>query len=209
MRPKLGAACMVLGALLLLGALGLFGWNQAESGQAEAASAALLPRLSAVIEKNSTEKPSQPFLPGTPAELLSPEEKQMTQVEIDGHSYIGYLTIPRLGLELPVMADWDYAKLKIAPCRFSGTTIEENLVVVAHNYRKHFGPIRRLEPGDEAAFVDMDGNVICYQVAAVDVLPPTAVEEVTSGSFDLALVTCTYGGKTRLVVYCDAYTPET
>ena len=34
------------------------------------------------------------------------------------------------------------------------------------------------------------------------------VEEVTAGDYDLALVTCTYGGDTRLVVYCDVYEPE-
>lgn len=209
MRRKLGVTCMILGVVLLLGAVGLFLWNEAEADKAEAASAALMMQISEVIEKNSAQDPPESNFPGTPVELLPPEEKKMTEVEIDGYNYIGYLTIPRLGLELPVMADWDYTRLKIAPCRFSGTTMEENLVVVAHNYRKHFGPIRRLVPGDEAAFVDMDGNAIRYQVAAVDVLPPSAVEEVTCGSFDLALVTCTYGGKTRLVVYCDEYTPET
>lgn len=208
MRRKLGAVCMTAGIVLLLGALGLFLWNQNEANQAEAASAALMTKLSVVIEENSAEDSSTPGLLDLPEELLPPEKKRMTEVEIDGYGYIGYLTIPRLGLELPIMADWDYTRLKIAPCRYSGSTMEENLVLVAHNYRKHFGPIRRLNPGDEAAFVDMDGNVIRYRVEAVDVLPPTAVEEVTSGSFDLALVTCTYGGNTRLVVYCDEYTPE-
>lgn len=208
MRRKLGAVCMALGVVLLLGALGLFLWNENEADRAEAASAELMTKLSVTIEENVQKQPNSPSYIGTPDELLPPEEKKMTEVEIDGYGYIGYLTIPRLGLELPIMADWDYTRLKIAPCRYSGTTMEENLVLVAHNYRKHFGPIRRLVPGDEAAFVDMDGNVTCYLVAAVDVVPPSSVEEVTSGSFDLALVTCTYGGNTRLVVYCDVYEPE-
>ena len=54
----------------------------------------------------------------------------------------------------------------------------------------------------------MEGEILAYQVAAVDVVPPNSVEEVTAGIFDLALVTCTYGGKTRVVVYCDEYIPE-
>ena len=49
----------------------------------------------------------------------------------------------------------------------------------------------------------MEGVTSHYLVSAVDAVPPTAVEEVCSGQFDLALVTCTYGGETRLVVYCD------
>ena len=34
-------------------------------------------------------------------------------------------------------------------------------------------------------------------------LRPTAVEEMTSGTFDLTLFTCTYGGRSRITVYCD------
>lgn len=207
MRKALGAVCMSFGAALLIGALALFLWNQNEADRAEQASVALIPLLNAAIAERE-EPETTPIQPGTPPELLPPEKKQMTEVEIDGYSYIGYLSIPSQGLELPVMSQWDYPRLKIAPCRYSGTTMEENLVLIAHNYRGHFGPLRQLQLGDEVLFTDMDGAVNVYQVAAVDVVPPASTEEVTAGSFDLALVTCTYGGKTRLVVYCDGYTPQ-
>ena len=81
-------------------------------------------------------------------------------------------------------------------------------MLVAHNYLSHFGALEQLQLGDEVLFTEMDGTVTAYQVAAIDVVAPVAVEEVTSGAFDLALVTCTYGGKSRLVVYCDAYDPQ-
>ena len=202
MKHKLGIVSMILGAALLLGASGLFVWNRMESNRAEQASAELIPQLSAAIAEHTTQTDPVPDA----AVPLPPVEKEMVTVEIDGYPYIGYLTIPPLGLELPVMADWDYTRLKIAPCRFSGSTFGENLVVAAHNYRRHFGSIRELQPGDEVAFTDMEGNVTIYQVAVTDIVAPTAVEEVTAGDFPLTLVTCTYGGKTRLVVYCDAIT---
>ena len=41
----------------------------------------------------------------------------MPTVTIDGYDYIGYVEAPVLGLKLPVMAEWDYDRLKIAPCR--------------------------------------------------------------------------------------------
>lgn len=199
---------MVLGAALFFGALALFLWNEREADRAARSSASIVPLLNEAITEKEGREPTVPIQPGTPVELLPPEKRKMTEVEIDGHSYIGYLSIPSQGLELPVMAQWDYPSLKIAPCRYSGTTMEENLVLVAHNYRRHFGPLRDLQLGDEVLFVDMEGAVTCYQVAAVDVVPPNSVEEVTAGAFDLALVTCTYGGKTRLVVYCDACDPQ-
>lgn len=205
MKKVLGAACMAIGAALLIGALSLFLWNRAESDRAEESSAVAIQLLNAAIAEKKELETTVPIQPGTPVELLPLEERVMTEVEIDGNLYIGYLSVPSHGLELPVMSQWDYAKLKIAPCRYSGTTMEENLVVVAHNYHSHFGLLNQLQLGDEVLFTEMDGTVTAYQVAAVDVVAPVAVEEVTSGAFDLALVTCTYGGKSRLVVYCDVY----
>jgi sortase A len=49
----------------------------------------------------------------------------------------------------------------------------------------------------------MDGNTTAYEVVGKDVLDPTAVEVMTSGEYDLTLFTCTYGGASRVTVYCD------
>ena len=38
-------------------------------------------------------------------------------IPVDGNSYMGVLEIPDLDLTLPVMADWSYPKLRVAPCR--------------------------------------------------------------------------------------------
>lgn len=208
MKRKLGIALMALGLVFLAGAVGLLVYNQQEGERAANASAELMPKISAAIQENSQTEPAAPSQnDGLIPAPTEPERPVMKVVEIDGHEYIGYLTIPKLGLELPVMSDWSMENLKIAPARFFGTTMEENLVLVAHNYKKHFGPIRRLRNGDEVLFVDMENKATVYQVVATDAVAPTAVEEVTAGAYDLALVTCTYGGDTRLVVYCDVYDP--
>ena len=127
----------------------------------------------------------------------------MTEVVIDGYAYIGYLSIPSLGLELPVMSEWDYTRLKIAPCRYAGSVKTDNLVIAAHNYRRHFGPIKKLAIGDEVYFTDVDGIVFCYEVVEMVTLSPTAVEEMSAGDYDLTLFTCTYGGQSRVTVRCD------
>lgn len=208
MKRKLGIALMILGLVFMIGALGLFVYNYLEGERAAAASAALMPKINeAILENSQTEPPSSLQDNGQIPVPTEPERPVMKTVEIDGHEYIGYLAIPKLGLELPVMSDWSMENLKISPARFYGTTMEGNLVLVAHNYRKHFGPIRRLKNGDEVLFVDMENKATVYQVVVSDAVAPTAVEEVTAGDYDLALVTCTYGGNTRLVVYCDEYVP--
>ena len=131
----------------------------------------------------------------------------MTEVELDGWNYIGYLSIPSIGLELPVMSEWSYAGLKVAPGRYSGSTYADNMVVCAHNYAKHFSPIKWLAEGAEVYFTDMDGMVWSYEVSYVENLQPTQIEKMTtktedSDAWDLTLFTCTTGGSARCAVRC-------
>lgn len=197
---------MLLGTALIFGALSLFTYNQHEAAEAEMASVNLLPQLMEVIEDNedaATEPETYAQPVGTPIDYLDPSAFEMTEVEIDGYAYIGYLSIPKLELELPIMADWDYTRLRISPCRYTGSVRGEDLVIMAHNYASHFGGLSKLSEGDSVIFTDMDGIVTVYEVVAQDILDPHAVEEMTSGDFDLTLFTCTYGGKSRVTVYCD------
>lgn len=190
MRNKLGTACMLLGTVLILAALSLFLWNQYENVRAEKSVEQILPQLTEQLE--TLDEPSP-----------NPYDTAMTEVEIDGYAYIGYLSIPGLELELPVMSEWDYTRLKIAPCRYIGSTKTDNLVIAAHNYAQHFGSIKELSIGEEIYFTDMDGAISRYEVAEVETLEPTAVEEMTAGDWDLTLFTCTYGGQSRVTVRCE------
>lgn len=201
---KAGTFFMVIGAALLLAALALFALNQREDTAAAEAVVEVVPQLVEQIRENTAREtaPAAPELL-VPEELLTAEDVQMEEVKIGGNGYIGYLSIPRLELELPILGSWSYPKLQIAPCRFTGSIKGGDLVLMAHNYSSHFGRISNLSPGDQVRFTDADGAVHCYEVVLEDLLEPTAVEEVISGDFDLTLFTCTYGGGSRIVVYCD------
>jgi len=134
-------------------------------------------------------------------------KRELPTIKIDKERYIGILEIPKLGLELPVMSDWDYTRLRVAPCRYCGSVRGEDLVIMAHNYARHFGGLSSLSEGDSVTFTDMDGITTVYQVVAHDILQPTAVEEMTSGDFDLTLFTCTYGGRSRVTIRCGRVEP--
>lgn len=193
-------------------ALGLLVYNQQEAAKAQQSATELLPKLMSEIELKKQEikeaaagqdVANQPQLPEIWQEFQESEPVEMPQLEIDGDKYIGYLSIPALQLDLPVMGDWSYPKLKKAPCRYTGNMNEDNLVIMAHNYAYHFGGLKDLNTGDNVFFTDMDGNIVIYEVITRDILNPTAIEEVTTGDYDLTLFTCTYGGKSRVTVYCD------
>ena len=194
---------MILGAALVLGALGLVVYNQNEASQADQTCAAVLPELMEQIRLEQSEDVTEPPTQQIPESLRTPEDVKMTEMVINGERYIGCLSLPGLELELPVMSDWSYPQLRKAPCRYYGTALGGDLVLMAHNYARHFGNISQLKEGDPVYFTDADGVVHCYTVAAVDVLAPTAVEEMTAGEFDLTLFTCTYGGKSRVTVFCE------
>lgn len=194
MRRKIGMICMILGVALVLGALSIFFYNQHEAREGEKFSKDILPKLQDEIDSNqalSTDSGGVSY------------SGDMPTIEIDGHEYIGYLSIPSLGLELPVMANWSYPQLRIAPCRYSGSIWSDDMVLMAHNYARHFGQLSRLSIGSEVMFKDVYGITIIYEVVAIDTLNPTAVEDMTSGEYDLTLFTCTYGGKNRITVRCD------
>ena len=200
MRRKLGNLCIFLGAVLLAAALLLLGYNCWDAARAGDAAEEILPALLDEMPDEPT-VPDQPL--GTPVEYLDEDTLTMTEAEIDGERYIGWLDIPAIELELPVMSEWSYSRLKTAPCRYSGTVRGEDLVLLGHNYTRHFGKLDRLRVGDEVLFTDMDGVVYRYEVAARDVLDADAVAEMTAGEYDLTLFTCDATGARRITVYCD------
>ena len=193
-KPSLGTVCIVLGVLLMLAAGGLYAYNRYEDAHAGAEAQTVVQDLEEkVVEKTETAAAS------TPEEVTA----ELPSVFVDGYDYVGVLTIPALDLRLPVMQDWSYPKLKIAPCRQYGSSRTNDLVIAAHNYETHFGKIGTLAVGDEVRFTDMDGIDNYYSVQKVEVHDPTDVDAVKNSGYDLVLYTCTYGGKTRIVVFCD------
>ena len=137
-----------------------------------------------------------------PDYMLNPK-MEMPVVRSNGQDYIGVLEIPSLGLELPIISEWNYARLKKAPCRYAGSAYLDNLVIAAHNYKTHFGRLKELSSGDPVIFTDAEGNRFEYAVVLKETLMPRDVSEMKSGEFDLSLFTCTVGGSYRVTVRCD------
>ena len=204
MRRVFGIIFMIIGALLVAGALMLYLSNEKEDQQAGTSSDEILIQIQQEIQQIiSEEAPTESPLDLIPPELLSPEDLVMTERMVNGYSCIGYVSIGELNLELPVISDWSYQKLRVSPCRFSGTVRGEDLVIMAHSYKSHFGRLSTLSEGSAVQFTDMDGKTWCYKVVAMDVLDPTAVDEMIAGEYDLTLFSCTPTGKHRVTVRCD------
>lgn len=161
------------------------------------------------IETNENENAAEPeeTTPGTaaPEEIIIPDyilnpEMDMPEISVEENSYIGVLRIPSLALELPIISEWSYDSLKTAPCRYSGSAYQDDLVICGHDYTSHFGRLKYLAAGDTAVFTDMDGNVFTYELLETEILQPTDTDEMESSGWSLTLFTCTIGGQSRLTL---------
>ena len=187
MPKKSGVILISLGAVLILAALLLFLYNRGEDRRAGQEAESLLEDVRSTMAANADPEPQE-----EPAEEIT-------------YDYAGVIAIPDLSLELPVIDQWNYARLKVAPCRQSGAAADGDLVIAAHNYKSHFGYLDRLEPGASVIFTDMEGTVYRYAVEEVRRLKPEDAEDVSSvfsSEYPLVLYTCTPGGKARVAVFC-------
>lgn len=196
-----GSVLIFTGLLLIAAALFITAFNLREEAAARTASVRAADRLEALIPAHT---PRPAAVPGAVLPENVPEtDMEMPVKTVDGVDYIGVIAVPSLSLELPVASEWSYERLKISPCRYSGSVYSGDMVLCAHNYSSHFGQIKTLKPGDAVVFTDVDGNVYNYEVAELETLQPAAVDEIKSGEWDLTLFTCTIGGQTRVTVRCD------
>ena len=191
MRKWIGVICVFLGVLCILSAIGFVAYNRWEDMNAKDVAQDFLEDVQSIINEEQSEQP-----------LLN--DTKMTTVEVDGYDCIGILSVPVLDLELPVLTDWSYAKLKKAPCHYYGSYYEKDFVIAAHNYKSHFGRLSKLQAGDIVVFTDVSGTVHYYEVVILETLPKNATKEMITSGFDLSLYTCTPGGSNRVTVRCNA-----
>ena len=202
MPKKTGIAIVTAGAVLILSALLLFFHNRQEDVQAGQEAESLLENVEAVIEAKKIKVPVTSKRPdATPS--TTPLDPQRPVVMLDGYEYVGYVEIPVIDLKLPVMSEWDYIRLKVAPCRQFGSSRTDDLVIAAHNFGNHFGRLKELAEGDTVTFTDMEGIVNTYCVKKIETLNPNEVDSVQNSGYDLVLYTCTKDGKTRVTVFCN------
>lgn len=187
MRKIIGIICVLLGVACLLSSVGFMVYNHLEAENAAEASKSLLKGAQSKIETQNIEE----------------NYSEMPTVKVDGYDCIGILSVPALDLELPVLTDWSYKKLKKAPCLYYGSYYDNDFVIAAHNYKAHFGRLSELKEGDDVVFSDVLGNKHHYKVVLLETLPQNATEEMITSGFDLSLYTCTLGGSNRVTVRCN------
>ena len=207
MRKGFGICCIALGICCLIASVGFIVHNNWEEETAQNSSKNILQDIQEnILDIKHEESISEDIERDESEEISIDIPQEMLATQVDGYDCIGILSIPVLELELPVLTDWSYAKLKIAPCHYFGSCYEKDFVIAAHNYQSHFGRLSELQLKDLILFTDISGTVYCYEVVLLETLPANATKEMITSGFDLSLYTCTPGGASRVTVRCSSYT---
>lgn len=217
MKNKRGLICITTGLLLIAAALAIIGYNAWEDKQAEKSVDKVMEQLKVIVPQQTQSTPgindaNDEPMDSLPTEIIIEEEipdyilnpnMDMPTQTVDGYDYIGIIKIPASDIELPVISDWSYPALKVAPCRFEGSVYTDDMIIAAHAYKAHFKRIRDLSGGEKVVFTDAAGNEFSYEVVSVETIGGTDVEGLTTGEWDLSLFTCTVDGTARVVVRCE------
>ena len=134
-----------------------------------------------------------------------------TTLDVTGTGIMGYITIPRIGVELPIYHGTSDAVLQVAAGHLEGTSLpvggeSTHAVISAHRglpSAKLFTNLDQLEVGDTFTITVLDRE-LTYEVDKISIVLPTEVDElkVVDGKDYVTLMTCTpYGINThRLLV---------
>ena len=203
-KINIGSILIVVGLMAVVCATVLYFYNVRTEYEAAKASLNIAEALiSHLIITEKTDSAVTGFTGENTAEISSEQDETGTSTLImDGQYYIGVLSIPALELDLPVNKQWSYPLLKLTPCRYSGSVVENDLVILAHNYNTHFGNISMLRTNNPVYFTDADGIVHSYAVKEIETVTPNSVTKIVYSNYDLVLVTCNYNGEARVVVRC-------
>ena len=194
-KRRRGIACMAIGLLLLGGAAGLLIYNRWQEKRGEESVTRVMEEMNEIVVPLKHEADTLP--------------KMVQTVSVEENDYIGILDLPSVDASFPILKTWSDELLKIAPCCYKGSYLNDNMIIAGHNYSSGFGQIKQLEIGDLVTFTDTIGNTLEYQVIDVEIIKGTDVEAMQAGDdWDLTLFSSTYGGQERYTVRCTKMNKE-
>lgn len=189
MKSKIGISMMIAGCLSIMAAVCIAGMNIFSDVSSGKKSADVLSVLENQIENQNQN-------------LIYTEniaEESLKTLSVGDNTFTGIISIPEIGVELPVMSSWSYENLDVSPCLYYEDPGKK--VIAAHNYSSHFGRIKELVSGDYIFFTDTRNNITMYEVITTEILNSHDTEKMISGDeWDMTLFTCTLSGTQRVTV---------
>ena len=127
--------------------------------------------------------------------------------EFPENNLFGIIEIPKINLYYPVLSNLTEENLKVSPCKFYGTTLNDNtnICIAGHNYNNDlfFSKINLLELNDEIYIYDKTGLNYTYLVeknyeVKEDDLSP--ISNYNHNEKTLTLITCNNLNNNRFII---------
>lgn len=135
------------------------------------------------------------------------KQQQTYSVNYRGYTILGRLVIPKIGVNTVIIKEQTYAAMNIGAVKTYGVDLNEKggFVISGHNFRGRnvfFYNIKNLKYGDIIKVTDNKGRTMEYNVYEVSryVSPNDTSYLTKTDDYNLTLVTCENGGKTRIIV---------
>lgn len=186
---NIGEKLVYIGALFILIALGIFIKDNYEDYQAGKDSSKALAVLNEYTDNIDN--------------VENKDNNGNKLKKVDGYDYYGVIALPSINIELPLLSEWDYNRLKKGPCIYYGSIEENNLVICGHSYRTHFKYLSKLEIGHHIVIADLNGNKYVYEVVDKVVIDPHDSTEVIETGYDLVIFSCFNSGTQRMIIHAN------
>lgn len=161
------------------------------------------------------------FLEGNALDAFEKEVKvkEVTKEEIEedntyngnfnyeGYTILGLIDIPSIGFDSVIIREYSYDAMNVGVVKTYGSELNEpgGFIISGHNFRGSslfMYNIHRLSSGDKIYITDGSGRKLEYTVYEVlRYVGPNDTSVYTSyDGYNVTLITCEDGGKTRIVV---------
>ncbi len=219
-KKKIYKIRFFLSVFLICLLCGYYIYAESDRNKSEEVSQKILADLE---NKSNTDKTTKNIVNDVLIVSLDEEQSDIAENQINGGQEVNtytanngedyttdsILTIPKLGINYPVLSKTSEELLKISLNKYWGNGPNQigNYCIVGHNYAngKLFGKLSQMEIGDTAVLEDMDGKKITYEAYDKFIVEPSDVSctsQLTNGKREMTLITCKNYGTQRLVIKC-------
>ena len=207
---KISTIWIVLGCVLMVAGLLTYGYQKNQERVANETIEQLMKDMEQKREEMlqaaaSKEEEERVASQGAVAGDENPQTS-VAQTDYSQYRILGILHFPSLGRKVPVLGEeMTDDMLNVAPCHYGGPESPQeagNIIIAGHNYKSHFGSLRKLKPAQIVVWETPDGFEHRYEVSEVKEIEPNDFDYVEKNinTYSITLFTCTDSGRMRWAV---------
>lgn len=166
---------LVLGILLILGSMAWLMYSQIYARHAQTTAKQLTAQIEVLLPERYA----------AVAEAYANPDMPVLQVK--GIDFSALIEVPAFGVTLPVCSEWNTELLHDFPCRFSGSTYSNSLIIGGSDQYGQFDFFTQLDTGELIIITDMLGAEYTYTAERIERSKSADYSRLSSADYPLTL----------------------